>query len=178
MSGLPSLPQEIQREVVRSMVNLIIDTACEKRDKCRLNRQETLTLAHQAVSRILNLRYISKAIAREVMAVCWERFEEILSFPWWHDYWAKDYLERLIVVDCLCGWLRICPDDDFLLLRARKTLKEAATDVLTRPKIVTLGPLLGAAWLKSSIRLIRKRPHTVTSAADSTTSPAFNSMLE
>lgn len=133
MSGLPSLPQEIQHEIIRSTVNLIIDTACEKAVQCLIfNSQENLTLAYQAVSRIPNLRYISKATARDVMSVCWERLEKILSsYNGKRIYWARVIFEKLIVVDCLCGWLQICPDDDFLLLRARKMVKEAASEVLS-----------------------------------------------
>jgi len=86
-------------------------------------------MAYAAVRRILNLRYISKATSREVMFVCRERLEEIGSIPnHMRTLNASLYFEHFILIDCVYGWIHICPDDDFLLSRARKMVKESADD--------------------------------------------------
>lgn len=154
MSGLPLLPQEIQREIVRSRINSIIATACRTSNQYDYNHRNTLTMAYAAVRLILNLRYISKATAREVMFVCLGRLEKIGSIPGHMCFFSDSlYFEQFILIDCVYGWLHICPDDDFLLSRAHKTLKECEIDLAFRTRI------------KETIDLLYsyERPHTVTS---------------
>lgn len=124
MSQLPTLPQEILDEIIRTAIDLIIRTARVQIYNSRCFPEEVSRAAEQ----ILSLRFLSRASAREVMSICWKRLDKILSNA---DPERKISpaagVEERILERCVSGWIEKCQDDDHLLARARGVVRTIPT---------------------------------------------------
>lgn len=125
MSEAPMLPPEIQLEILNSAINQIMRSSI----KVRRYFDEPTARAHasRSAQQILNLRLISTLADREVISICWKKFEKIILIDPWHrtDSWEM-HIEELILGHCLRGWLLEAPNvsDDPLLRRARQMVHE------------------------------------------------------
>lgn len=126
MSQLPTLPQEILDEILRTAIDLIIRTARVQ----IYNTQYRGAQAWRAARQILALRYFSRASAREVMSICWRRLQKILLNAE-RIISPAAHVEEWILEQCVRRWLRTCQDDDDELSTARRAMKDESRKLCT-----------------------------------------------
>lgn len=119
MSGLP---QEIEHNILCRIIDSMIWEAST--NKVGFGMPELVALLSRVAQQILDLRYISRHAARDVMFICWKRFEKIYTTnqfdPELSTIW---YIQKCLLADCLRGWLQVGPSDDFLLTKARRVVE-------------------------------------------------------